>query len=262
MSPSQFFRRLFEDAALAPRLRLLRLAGRVFVPSYRFNWPQLDWWHNESFTQYLRRTGEYGGMNTARLWTVHQLLRLVATVPGDTAECGVFRGATSYLICDANQQLGKGAKIHHLFDSFEGLSEPGSTDGSHWARGDMKCDELTVRKVLADFPDIETHRGWIPERFPDVAGRSFSFVHIDVDLAEPTRQSLEFFYPRMQAGGIIVCDDYGMTTCPGATQVIDDFLGDKPEKMLRLPAGGGFFIQGRLTAPSAQLDPASRKPAN
>lgn len=251
---NRFLRLLFKDSALAPRLRLLRLAGKVLVPSYRFKWPQLDWWKNEEFTHYLDRFGELGVLNTDRKWMVHQLLRLVAHLQGDTAECGVFRGATSYLICCANQDSRAGDKTHHLFDSFEGLSQPSQKDGAHWSKGDLKCGIEHVREALSDFGNLSFHPGWIPDRFQDVEDRKFSFVHIDVDLAEPTRESLAFFYPRMETRGIIVCDDYGQSTSPGATQAVDSFLADKPEKMLMLPDGGGFLIAKEATANPARLD--------
>jgi hypothetical protein len=256
----RFLPLLFEDRALAPRLRLLRLAGKILVPSYRFKWPQLDWWGNAEFTRYLQRFGELRTLNTDRKWMLYQLLRLVAHVPGDTAECGVFQGATSYLICQANKQSRAGTKTHHLFDSFEGLSEPATSDGAHWTRGDLKCEIEDVRKALSEFDRVEFHAGWIPERFPEVTDRKFSFVHIDVDLGNPTHESLAFFYPRMQPGGIIVCDDYGMSTCPGATQAIDRFLADKPAKMLTLPDGGGFLIMNIPTAESAPLQPTTPPP--
>jgi hypothetical protein len=202
-----FLRRVSEDGVLTPRLHLLRLVGKLLVPSYRFKSPQLDWWRNEAFTHYLDRFGELSVLNTDRKWMVYQLLRLVARVPSDTAECGVFRGATSYLICSANRHSSVGTKVHHIFDSFEGLSEPGPADGSHWTKGDLKCEMETVRRALSGFDNLEFHRGWIPERFRDVEYRKFSFVHIDVDLIGPTLASLPFFYPRMERGGIIVCDD-------------------------------------------------------
>jgi O-methyltransferase len=255
LSPKRFLRLLFENGALAPRLRVLRLAGKLFVPSYRFKWPQLDWWKNKEFTRYLDQFGELGVLNTDRRWMVYQLLRLVAHIPGDTAECGVFRGATSYLVCSGNEQSRD--KAHHLFDSFEGLSEPGLSDGTHWAKGDLKCELAAVRQALSCFEHVVFHPGWIPERFRDVEDRKFSFVHIDVDLADPTRESLVFFYPRMTPGGIIICDDYGQSTSPGATEAIDRFLADKPEKMLMLPDGGGFLIVNALTAPPARLDHAT-----
>jgi hypothetical protein len=81
---------LLEDGALAPRLELLRAAGKLLVPSYRFKRPQLDWWKNEAFNRYLDRFGELRWLNTDRKWVVYQLLRVVNHVPGDSAECGVF----------------------------------------------------------------------------------------------------------------------------------------------------------------------------
>lgn len=58
-----------------------------------------------------------------------------------------------------------------------------------------------------------------------------------------------FFYDRLNIGGVFVCDDYGFLTCPGATAAIQDFLISKPEKMVSLPGGGGFFIKGCITSP-------------
>lgn len=76
----------------------------------------------------------------------------------------------------------------------------------------------------------------------------FSFVHIDVDLYQPTYDSIAFFYPRMNSGGILVCDDYGFTSCPCATKAVDEFLFDKPEKMISMSGGGGLMIKDVVTA--------------
>jgi len=179
---------------------------------------------------------------------VWQLTRLIEGVPGDTAECGVFEGAGSWLICAANRN-GKKKRKHHLFDSFEGLSAPEEADGAYWTKGDLTAGEEVVRTKLKPFEDmIVFHKGWIPDRFPDIEDKKFAFVHVDVDLRQPTYDSLEFFYPRLSPGGVLVCDDYFCTTCPGATEAIDSFLADKPEKMIPLDAGGGFFIKGTATA--------------
>ena len=113
------------------------------------------------------------------------------------------------------------------------------------------ADEL--RSNLSEFKGVTIHQGWIPERFHEVADRRFSFVHIDVALREPTAASVEFFYPRVVQGGIVLCDDYGFSTCPGATLAIDEYLADKPEKMMALPGGGGFFIKGRATDPAVHF---------
>lgn len=237
-------------------LRFLAMTkiARLIYPGYRFKWPQLDWLQHAEFNAYLARFGERSGYNAERRWMIRELMRLIDEVPGDTAECGAYIGAGSYLICRMNT-LSPAFKRHHfVFDSFEGVSDPGKADGAYWRRGDLAAGEETVRQTLAEFAEVTLLKGWIPSRFQDVADRKFAFLHIDVDLFEPTRDSLEFFYERMSAGGIVVCDDYGFSTCPGATTAVDAFLADKPEQMIALPGGGGFFIKGHKTSHAGGLD--------
>ena len=86
--------------------------------------------------------------------------------------------------------------------------------------------------------------GWIPSRFADVSAERFAFVHIDVDLYQPTRDSLTFFYERMLPGGIVLCDDYGFASCPGALRAMDEFFAGRPETIIHLPTGQGMAIIG------------------
>jgi O-methyltransferase len=232
------------DASRDERFQALTRFGRRVLPEYRFTWYQLGWWDDPAFSAYLGRFGEKEGFNAQRRWAVYQFVRLTAGVPGDTAECGVFQGAGSYLLAAANRAQCTGS-LHHAFDSFAGLSAPTERDGTYWAPGALASPLDATRQNLAEFGDaVRLYAGWIPERFPEVAGRTFRFVHIDVDLYEPTLASLEFFYPRVPPGGIILCDDYLFTTCPGATEAVDQFLASRPEKMVPLPDGAGFFIKG------------------
>lgn len=239
--------------SLEPNKRFLTLKSlaSILVPEYRFKHPQMQWWTDPAFNDYLHKFGESDGMNSDRRWMLSQLLRLVADVPGDTAECGVFSGSSSHVICSANQTATQPRK-HHMFDSFEGLSTPDEVDGSHWTKGDLAYGVERVKENLHEFDATAYYPGWIPDRFEDVADLQFAFVHIDVDLHQPTRDSIAFFYPRMSEGGVIVVDDYGFTSCPGATTAVDEFLADKPEKMLSLSAGGGFLIRGVHTAKKDQ----------
>lgn len=224
-------------------LQSLMIFASYFIKEYRFTWPQMMWWKNKRFNLYLSKFNENNGLNTHRRWMLAQLLRLTVNVPGDTAECGVYKGAGSWMICDFITRH-KCSKKHYLFDSFEGLSKPCSKDGVYWKEGDLCASEKLVLEALKEFEDIiDIKKGWIPERFADVSESVFSFVHVDVDLAEPTKSSIEFFYERLSPGAIFLCDDYGFDTCPGVMTVIDEFLSDKPEKMLMLDAGGGFFIK-------------------
>jgi len=53
----------------------------------------------------------------------------------------------------------------------------------------------------------------------------------------------DFFYKRLARGGIIIFDDYGYITCPGAKKAIDEFFSGKPEYPCYLPTGQCFAIK-------------------
>jgi len=235
-----------------PAFLLLRLYALAFCPKYRLSTPEIEWHRDPRFNAFLKRFGEEHGLNADRRWMVYQLLRMVSEIDGDTAECGVFRGASSYLICAANAARST-PRMHHMFDSFDGLSEPGSADGGHWRRRDLRYALDKVEANLSQFSAVQFHPGWIPERFRDVEDRRFAFVHIDVDLYQPTLDSARFFYPRLLPGGIMLCDDYAFASCPGATRAIEEFLADKPEKLIGLSGGGGFLIKGQPVGDQVSL---------
>lgn len=204
------------------------------------------WLSDPEFWDVWTRFPDWRRSRPDRKFTVWSMARSVADLEGDTAECGVFEGATSYLVCAATDGPGRS---HHLFDSFEGLSVPGATDipsdarSFAWSPGDMAAPESKVRQNLASFPRVRYHRGWIPERFGEVADRRFCFVHIDVDLYQPTRDATEFFYERLVPGGILVNDDYGSHACPGARRAFDEVMHGRPEKIIELPTAQAFIVK-------------------
>lgn len=230
------------------RFDILMSIAKIILPRYRFKNPYMAWWDDPVFNRYLKKFDLLRGKETDRRWMLYQLLRLTQAVPGDTVECGVFKGSSSYLICKYNQESKNHRKNHYIFDSFEGLSAPSEIDGKFWYKGTFACQMDEVKANMAEFPHVSFHKGWIPERFDDVKDKKFSFIHIDVDLYQPTGDSMKFFYPRVNPGGIMLCDDYGFSNCPGATQAVDEFLSDKPEKMMAMSCGGGFMIKGLQTA--------------
>lgn len=153
------FLRNISSRHLLRRTIALKYVADGIIPDFRLTWPQLEWWHDRHFNVFLDRFGERGDMDTHRHWMLKELVRLIAFVHGDTAECGVFRGAGSWSICQAG-------RTHHLFDSFEGMSAPGELDGRHWKPGDLCGSEETVRTNLRPFLDrLVFHKGWIPEKF-------------------------------------------------------------------------------------------------
>ena len=94
-----------------------------------------------------------------------------------------------------------------------------------------------VQKVVGTGDFVHFHKGWIPDTFAGLEKQKVCFAHIDLDLYQGVLDTLAFVYPRMPTGGVIVCDDYGFASCPGARRAIEEFFADKPEKPLALLTG-------------------------
>ena len=191
-----------------------------------------------------------------RHYSLQELCHYVVNkdLTGDIAECGCWRGHSAYLIASIIKKRESDVDFH-IFDSFEGgLSVKVPKDENirvNLSDEEIKKEsnifsstEMEVRSCLADFDRIYLYEGWIPDRFDEVSEKRFSFVHLDVDLYEPTRDSLEFFFPRLVEDGVIVCDDYGFSQFPGAATAVDEFLVEHKVKMFyRVPMGSCFIIK-------------------
>lgn len=202
------------------------------------------WREDKEFIKKYRELCPDNPYSQDRKYTLREFARLVKNVPGAAAECGCYKGATAWFM--ANELPGVPL---YLFDSFAGLSEPSKQDAAlsethfSWQSGDLRTTENKVLETLEGFKNITLYKGWIPKRFQEVDGQCFRLVHIDVDLYAPTRDSIEFFYPRMSTGGVMVFDDYGQTSCPGAHRAIEEFMQDKTEHILHFPTGQGVVIK-------------------
>ena len=100
-----------------------------------------------------------------------------------------------------------------------------------------------VQRNLRELTNTYFYKGWIPERFDEVADKKFSFVHVDVDLYQPTRDSVEFFFPRLVPGGMLVCDDYSSARCPGAYKAMRDYTQPIGQHIIHITSGQGVMIK-------------------
>jgi hypothetical protein len=171
-----------------------------------------------------------------------QLLERCSQLDGDVIECGVYRGKS--LLRVATWLKSKGIrKLIHGLDSFDGFPHeaidqldlgPGRTlkkvSGRFRGANDAP---LRIMRTAADLDlPIKLHVGYFEKKLPALiaAGRKFCFVHIDCDIYESYRCCLEHLYDATVPGGVILFDEYRCPVWPGATQAVDEFFADKPEK--------------------------------
>jgi len=149
-------------------------------------------------------------------------------IEGDIAEVGVYKGSSAKLICEAKRN-----KTLHLFDTFEGLPELSDLDDTkQFYSGQYPASFEAVKNYLKKYPNVHFYKGIFPETAEPIKNKRFSFVNLDVDIHEPTLKSLEFFYSRMNKGGVIVSHDY--TTSIGVRKAFDDFFKNKLEPIIEL----------------------------
>jgi O-methyltransferase len=169
-------------------------------------------------------------------WDLVQYFLATLAVSGARTECGVYRGATALLLCHAwcSRQPGFNGDDFYLIDSYAGTSPSGNHDlipvrdaaGSSrmeafFPAGKTDTTPELVRGFFGDFPNVRICAGWIPQVFAMLPERDWAFVHLDLTLYEPTLAALEYFYPRLNKGGVILCD--GSIFCPGAHKAWEQF---------------------------------------
>ena len=169
-----------------------------------------------------------------RLYTISELINnhvFKKGIPGHFAECGCFQGHSSYVIASLLQQQDF-QETYWIFDSFEGISDKSPVDnegeGAGIPQDFLKATMENLQRVLKPFPFVSIHKGWIPEVFDTapVASEKFAFLHIDVDLYEPTKAALEYFFPRLSPGGVVFVSNYNVSHWPGSIQAVDEFVAD------------------------------------
>jgi hypothetical protein len=158
-------------------------------------------------------------------YNVMSLARAMTRLPGAFAEVGCYQGTTAKLICEV-----KGDKPLLLFDTFEGLPKDSERDPGCHQVGQMACSLEKVSGYLSDYEGVSYHKGIFPKSTAGVPEQQYSFAHFDVDLYDGTLGCLEYFYPRMVPGGILLSHDYGMLK--GVEDAFHDFMADKPEPLI------------------------------
>jgi O-methyltransferase len=155
------------------------------------------------------------------LWSVVGELR---EVPGSILEVGVWRGGTGALLAARAEGLGIEDPVY-LCDTWRGVVKSGEVDRYYY---DGKHDDAAhgdVTTLLSDLglTNVELLEGIFPEDTgARISDRTFRLCHCDVDVYQSARDVLDWVWPRLSAGGVVVFDDYGFPACPGVTKLVDE----------------------------------------
>lgn len=143
---------------------------------------------------------------------------------GAVAELGVYQGDFAKEI----NSIFFDRKLY-LFDTFEGFNHvdcdveinKGYMQNNRTGYFSNTTEQLVLEKMR--YPNnCVICKGYFPQSASNVKD-SFCFVNLDADLYAPTLAGLEFFYPRMLSGGIILVHDYFSKAFLGAKEAVKEY---------------------------------------
>lgn len=174
-------------------------------------------------------------------FAVRKALKFAKADYYNLVECGVSDGLSAFFAL--NTVKSTSFKMH-LYDSWNAMkyehlldSEKSSNDKYH----DLNINR--TKKNLIKFKDnVILHQGYIPDILKDdPPPKSIVYLHVDLNSSKATLETLEFFYPLLVKGGVILFDDYAWLNYKDTKDVVDKFFMDKPGILEKLPTGQAIY---------------------
>ena len=222
-----------------------------------YNYDQLYTAHNHDFMHDPRFRAAYErGMQAAGgdyfwYWRVHVGIwagRVASHLEGDFVECGVNRGFLSSAIMhdlDWNQR----EKSFYLLDTFAGLDETTADDKLKKFNKNMLESGFyvngvdSVRQNFAEWNRVQIVVGAVPGTLEQVRSDRIAFLSLDMNHPAPEVASLEYFWPRLSPGAVVLMDDYGYLGYPDHKPALDALTSRLGVSIASLPTGQGLLIK-------------------
>jgi O-methyltransferase len=184
--------------------------------------------------------------SVARLYATLSAVKYVVNnnIQGDLVECGVWRGGNSMVIAKTLFDLNQIDRCIYLFDTFEGMTSPTSSDVDFSGKAALFQLKLTKKKkgnniwCIADIDDVRSNlsltgypqnqihliKGDVADTLEDESSvpKHISLLRLDTDWYDSTKKELEVLFPRLVRGGVCLIDDYGHWQ--GARKAVDEYL--------------------------------------
>jgi hypothetical protein len=195
----------------------------------------------ELFPVYVRR------LHLGRFLAHYELFKEVIDLPGCIVELGVYRGVSFFTWTKLMEIFCPGDRKRKVFgfDNFQGFQEFHEKDGKPNRDYSKVVSGYSPAAVLEEVQELiritnkdtfvpESERcrliiGDVKETIPafleENPGLRISLLHLDVDLYEPTKVALEYLYPLVVKGGVVVFDEYGLIPWQGESCAVDEYFG-------------------------------------
>ena len=147
-------------------------------------------------------------------------------VPGDFIEAGVWRGGVIILMRALIDAYRIAERKVFAADSFSGipknvraLNDPVDSWSDRWVASLDEVQQNIGRFGLLD-DRIAFTVGYFSDSLKSLAGEKFALIRLDSDSYDSVETSLEYLYPLLSKGGIVIIDDWHL---PGSKMAVLDY---------------------------------------
>ena len=164
-------------------------------------------------------------------------------IPGDIAECGVWRGGSMMAVALALMHYGDPNRHLYLYDTFDGMSLPTTHDRNYqglsaqsqlerdpegtgiWCRSPI--EDVRANVLSTGYPAERLHfiQGKVEDTLPSIRPECLSILRLDTDWYESTKHELVHLFPLLDPRGLLVIDDYGHWQ--GARKAVDEYVAER-----------------------------------
>lgn len=176
---------------------------------------------------------------------------LINNIEGHFVECGVWRGGSMMIVAKMLKEYGIENRKLYLYDTFEGMTEPSeeidlSFEGKLAKdlleiRSKTKEDEIWAYSPLEDVKNnlysvgyrsdnIHFIYGKVEDTIPNTIPDKIALLRLDTDWYTSTYHELEYLFPILVKGGVLIIDDYGHWK--GAQKATDEYIKKNNLKIL------------------------------
>ena len=194
---------------------------------------------------------QFNQPNVRTFLYLSRMIDLITSLDGVIVECGVGNARTLQMLALLLQEENKGRALW-AFDSFEGFPEPTREDASlrNPKKGEWKTmtrsQVYDVLNGLSIRTPVHVTQGYFEDTLRDVEVPPIALLHLDVDLYKSYKTCLEYLFPLVVQGGVVLFDEYRneaeLRKWPGASRAIDEYVGATGYPIRQDPISQKYFL--------------------
>ena len=260
LDPRQHYMQTGYDEGRRYKPMSAKLQAKLGDDRYEFDGLQTahnhDFMVDERFKSAYRRGVKAAGNDYQWYWRVHIGLWAAATaikLCGDFVECGVNRGFLSSAIMQQHD-WDTTQRTFYLLDTFQGIDvkylNEHEIEGGVLERNQIEINRgfytqnlKEVEDNFAEWKNIKFVVGSIPQTLQKITSKQIAFLHIDLNCTEPEVAALDYLWPKLVCGAVVLLDDYAYFGYQPQKDGLDAWAVSRNIAIASVPTGQGLIIK-------------------